>query len=113
MKTLLFALIFSAAAATAMAQSNAPAGSAEMRAKTLTQEMLSRYGLDESAYIRLKTLNLGHLRKLEDINRMTGTDKAAREQQVQDEQQAYQQSLQDIMRPTQYEAYLADARKKQ
>jgi hypothetical protein len=99
---ILFAFVF-AAGFTAAAQTK----TVDVRTQAMeqTRDMMQEYRLTESSYIRLKNLNLDHLKQQEELKQRYGNDAAMLSSKKQAAQATYENSLKEIMNADQFALY--------
>ena len=94
-----FALVFTFAGS-ALAQSTA-----EERAATVTRDMSEKLSLNESEYIKLKSMNRDRFTRAFEITSQYSNDMAMRDMKLAELQNAYDNQLREFLNPKQLEAY--------
>jgi hypothetical protein len=99
---ILFAFVF-AAGFTAAAQTK----TVDVRTQAMeqTRDMMQEYRLTESSYIRLKNLNLEHLKQQNELQQRYGNDAGMLASKKQAAQAAYDHSIKEIMTAEQFAMY--------
>jgi hypothetical protein len=100
--TFTFALIIALASGSVNAQTG---NSLDARVAATTREMSSQLNLNESEYIRLRSLNRERFLKASEITRMYSNDVAMRDKKMNEMQNAYETELQSFLNAKQLEAY--------
>jgi len=108
--TLTFAIVF----ACFLGSNNSWAGgNLDARAATVTRSMSTQLGLNEMEYIKLRNLNLEHMTKAAEVNRMFSNDPAFLEVKINELKLAYEKELGSILNSKQMESYVAYKENKQ
>ena len=100
--TFTFALIIALASGSVHAQSG---NSIDAKAAATTRDMSTQLNLNESEYIRLRSLNRERFMKAYEISRMYSNDIAMRDKKMNEMQSAYETELRSFLNAKQLEAY--------
>ena len=104
MKNLLFTIAFAFSTATTIGFAEA-GGNLDDKVSTVTRNMSTKLGLNESQYINLKALNREKMAKAEEISSMYANDASARAMKISALQVDYENQLQAFLSPKQMESY--------